>query len=263
MKTLPLAAALTAIVAAALAGLGPVAPAAAMDVMTVPEQCRVPEGLIRDIADFAHSAERVARERKLVIVAIGGASTQGLGASSPAAAWPTRLADILSKRLDAVEIKVFNFGVRRQLAKTAQERFKKDIATLHPSLVIWETGTVEAAQTMNPDEFVDTLAKGMDDVSAMQADLILMDPQYARGSALLINFQPFMEAMRLAASMPGVNLFPRHEIMHYWDGEGRLVPRTREEMTRGNDQIYDCIAELLAEVIDRGLRHGAQPTSRK
>lgn len=28
-------------------------------------------------------------------------------------------------------------------------------------------------------------------------------------------------------------------------------------MTRGNDQIYDCIAQLLADVIDRGLRRGA------
>lgn len=237
--------------------------AAIVDDMTVPEQCKVPEGLIRDIADFSHSADRVARERKLVIVAIGGASTQGLGASSPAAAWPTRLADILSRRLDAVEVRVFNFGVRRQSAKMAQERFTRDIATLHPSLVIWETGTVEAAQTLDPGEFVDTLGKGMDDVAAMQADLVLMDPQYARGSALLINFQPFMEAMRNAAAMPGVNLFPRHDIMHYWDSEGRLMPRTREEMTRGNDQIYNCIAELLAEVIDRGLRHGAHASSYK
>jgi lysophospholipase L1-like esterase len=231
--------------------------------MAVPERCRVPEGLIRDIADFSHSAERVARERKLVVVAIGGASTQGLGASSPAAAWPTRLADILSRRLDQVDVKVFNFGVRRQTARMVEERLARDVASLHPSLVIWETGTVEAAQTLNPDEFTETLAKGMDDVAAMHADLILMDPQYARGSALLINFQPFIEAMRRAAAMPGVNLFPRHDIMQYWDGEGRLIPRTREEMVRGNDQIYDCIAELLAEVIDRGLRHGAQSLIRQ
>ncbi|MGQ0675558.1 MAG: SGNH/GDSL hydrolase family protein [Rhodospirillales bacterium] len=257
MKAPPLLALL-----AAIAGLAAGAPAGAMDTMDVPELCRVPEGLIRDIAQFSHSADRVARERKLVIVAIGGASTQGLGASSPAAAWPTRLADILSRRLDAVEIKVFNFGVRRQTAKAAQERFARDIASLHPSLVIWETGTVEAALTLDPGEFIETLAKGMDDVGAMHADLILMDPQYARGSALLINFQPFMDAMRQAAQVPGVNLFPRHEIMLFWDGEGRLVPRTREEMTRGNDQIYGCVAELLAEVIDRGLRRGAQSTTR-
>ncbi len=258
MKAPFLAAVLAATVAVAF-----VAPAAALEDMAVPEQCKVPEGLIRDIADFSHSAERVARDRTLVIVAIGGASTQGLGASSPAAAWPTRLADILSRRLDAVEVRIFNFGVRRQTAKAAQERFTRDIATLHPSLVIWETGTVEAAQTLDPGEFIETLSKGMDDVGAMQADLILVDPQYARGSALLINFQPFMEAMHSAAAMPGVNLFPRHEIMRYWDSEGRLTPRTREEMTRGNDQIYNCIAELLAEVIDRGLRHGAQASSHK
>jgi lysophospholipase L1-like esterase len=247
---------------AAAALLAVLSPARATDTV-VPEQCRVPEGLIRDIAKFPHAAERLARERKLVIVTIGGASTQGLGASSPAAAWPTRLADILSRRLDAAEVRLFNFGVRRQTAKMAVERFARDIATLHPSLVIWETGTVEAALSLDPGEFAEALNKGVDEAAAMQADLILMDPQYARGSALLINFQPFMEAMRNAAALPGVNLFPRHDIMLYWDGEGRVVPRTREEMLRGNDQIYGCIAELLAEVIDLGLRQGAHAQAGK
>lgn len=237
--------------------LAAAAPARAADDAAVPENCRVPPGLIDDIADFPNAAARVARERKLVLVAIGGASTQGLGASSPAAAWPTRLADILSKRLDATEVRVFNFGVRRQTARAALERFARDIATLSPSLIIWETGTVEAAQTMDPDEFSETLTKGMDSVAAMHADLILMDPQYARGSALLINFQPFLDSIRQTAGLPGVNLFPRYDIMRYWDGEGRMIPRTREEMTRGNDEIYDCIAQLLAEVIDRGLRAAA------
>lgn len=228
--------------------------ARAADDANVAEQCRVPAGLIDDIADFPNAAKRVARQRKLSIVAVGGASTQGLGASSPAAAWPQRLGDILAKRLDAIEITVANLGLRRQTTRMALDRVARDVAPLHPDLVIWETGTVEAAQNLDPDDYADALTQVMDKTAALHADLILMSPQYARGTALLINFQPFLDAIRQTAGLPGVNLFPRYDIMRYWDEEGRLIPRTRQEMTRGNDEIYDCIAQLLAGVIDRGLR---------
>ena len=123
--------------------------------------------------------------------------------------------------------------------------------------MIWETGTVEAVRSEDMDEFPQALVDGMDLIVAMKADLILMSPQYARETERMINFQPYIDAMQQAAGLPAVNFFPRHAIMRYWAEHGGLVPATRVEMTRGNDQIYDCIAQLLADVIDRGLRRGA------
>ena len=223
----------------------------------VSAQCLVPDDLIADIADFPNSARHVVANRRLTIAAIGAASTAGTGASSPAAAWPSRLGELLSQRLSATDVSIVNLGVRGLTARRAVNRIAREVAAAKPDLVIWETGTVEAVRSEDLDEFPQALVDGMDQVVAMNADLILMTPQYARETERMINFQPYIDAMQLAAGLPGVNLFPRHAIMRYWAEQDRLVPATRVEMTRGNDQIYDCIAQLLADVIDRGLRRGA------
>ncbi len=239
---------------AALVAVSPAANAAEED---VPEQCRVPAALFDDLASFPNAAAHIAREGRITIVAIGGASTQGTGASSTATAWPARLEKALAKRLPGVDIRVVNMGLRGQTARQALERFPVEVARLKPDLVIWETGTVEAVRSEDTDLFPWTMAEGVDRLHEQHADVILMDPQYARGTALLINFQPYLDAIAQTATVPGVTLFPRHQIMRYWAENDRMVPASRAEMTRGNDMIYDCIAQLMAEVIEHGLKHGA------
>lgn len=242
-------------------GLALAAPATANE-MVVPERCRVPDRLIEDLATFPNAAQRLATEHRMTIVAIGASSTEGMGASSPAMAWPARLGDILAGRLSGVEVQIVNLGQRRQTARMILDRLRRDIAPLHPSMVIWETGTVEAVRAEDPAEFGNILMRGAETVAALHADLILMDPQYARDTARVINFQPYVDAVRQTAGLPDVNLFPRHDIMRYWSEEDRLTPRTRDEMIRGNDEIYDCVAQLLADVIDRGLRQAAHAQRR-
>ena len=254
MRSFALALTLTG---AVLAGPAAVVWADAGAAATVPEQCRVPEDLIADIADFPHAARHVAEDKRLIIVAVGAASTAGTGASGPAAAWPARLGDLLADRLNSTDVKVVNLGVRGLTARRAVDRIAKDVAAAKPDLVIWETGTVEAVRSEDMDEFPQALMDGIDLVGEMNADLILMTPQFARETERMINFEPYIYAMRQTAGLPAVNLFPRHAVMRYWAENDRLVPGSRVEMTRRNDQIYNCIAQLLAEVIDRGLRHGA------
>jgi len=229
---------------------------------TVAERCRVPEYLFDDLAAFPNAARHVATERRLTVVALGASSTQGTAASSPAKAWPARFAEILGGRLSAIDVHVVNLGMRGQTARDVVDRLPRDVAPLKPGLVIWETGTVEAVRATDPAEFAHLLMEGIDAMAQLGADVVLMDPQYARTTARLINFQPYLDALRQAAGLPDVNLFPRYEIMRYWAESGRLTPHTREEMTKGNDDLYDCMAQLLAEVIDRGLRQAAHAQRR-
>lgn len=196
--------------------LGAAALPAAANEMIVPERCRVPYSLIEDMASFPHAARRVASGHRLTIVAIGASSTEGAGASGPAAAWPARLGDILAGRLSAIDVQVINLGQRRQTARIVLDRVQRDIAPLHPGLVIWESGTVEAVRAEDPAEYAQILMQGAEAIAAMEADLIVMDPQYGRASAKVINFQPYVDAVRQTAGLPDVNLFPRHDIMRYW-----------------------------------------------
>lgn len=241
-----------------LAAMVSASPAHASD--TVPTQCRVPADLIDDIADFPNSARHVVDARKLTIVALGAASTAGMGASTPAAAWPQRLDEVLSTRLNAIDVKIVNLGKRGLTARAAVDRIQTEVAPLKPDLVIWETGTVEAVRSEDLDLFPGALMEGIDRIADLHADLILMTPQYARETERMINFQPYIDAMHQAAGLPAVNLFPRHAIMRYWTERNGLAPPSRVEMTRANDQIYDCIAQLLSDVIERGLRRAAHVT---
>jgi len=228
----------------------------------VPALCRVPEYLTADMTDFPNAAKRVAADRKLTIVAIGASSTEGTGASKMANAWPARLGEILAGRLPGVEVRVINMGKRSQSARMILDRLERDVAPMKPAIVIWETGTVEAVRSVDPAEFAYTLMRGAEIEARLGVDLILMDPQYARDTARMINFHPYMDAMRQTAGLPDVTLFPRHDIMRHWSEHERMTPRTRDEMTKGNDEIYDCVAQLLAEVIDRGLHQGPQALKR-
>jgi lysophospholipase L1-like esterase len=228
----------------------------------VPELCRVPAYMTADMVEFPNAARRLAEEGQLTIVAIGASSTEGTGASSKTKSWPARLGALLGERLAGVRVNVVNLGQRRQTARMVLDRLHHEVAQINPALVIWETGTVEAVRATDPAEFAQILTEGAALESEHGADLILMDPQYARDTARLINFQPYVDAVRQMAGLPDVNLFPRHEIMRYWSEEDRLTPRTRDEMTKGNDDIYDCVAQILADVIDRGLRHVAHAQRR-
>ena len=225
--------------------------------LSVEPRCEVPAALLSDPAEFPNAARHVGKGNHLTIVALGAASTEGTGASSPQTAWPMRLQEALVLRLPGTAVKVVNLGKRGSTAQQMLQRFNAEVVPAKPAIVIWEVGTVEAVRATDTEELHAALMEGMDQIEAMHADLILMDPQYARSTDLVINFQPYLQVIRQTADLPEVTLFPRHDIMRYWVEEGRIAPTTREEMVKGNDALYDCVAQLLAEVIDHGLSAAA------
>jgi acyl-CoA thioesterase-1 len=72
------------------------------------------------------------------IVAIGSSSTEGDGASSPAASYPSRLGIALAARFPTPKINVLNLGVGGQEAPDEAARFKRDVLANRPALVIWQ-----------------------------------------------------------------------------------------------------------------------------
>ena len=73
----------------------------------------------------------------MTIVAIGSSSTEGDGAKSKDASYPSRLNVALSARFPGNKINVLNLGVGAQEAPDEAARFKKDVSANNRSLVIW------------------------------------------------------------------------------------------------------------------------------
>jgi lysophospholipase L1-like esterase len=234
----------------------PLAAAGAAEPAHAPD-CSAPRDIVEDEPRLPGLAQQLRGKHPVTIVAIGGASTAGNATGNAAEdSYPRRLEDALRQRHPGIDITVVNKGVPRQTTQEMVERFPRDVYPLAPSLVIWETGTFDAARSYDIDLFADALEAGLADLRAHNLETMLIDMQYSRGTASVINFEPYLEAMRRIADVEDVYLFQRFEIMKYWSDNGVFsfgdVPK--ELRAQLAIDVYKCLAEQLAEAIDYAAR---------
>ena len=219
-------------------------------------QCAVPPDLIASDPTLPGLAKRFHDRQPVVIVAIGGASTAGIAAGGPAAAYPQRLQEALARRHPGVPITVINKGIPRQTTLEMIQRFAADVLAAKPNLVIWETGTVDAVRAVEIDEFATALDGGITALRAGGAAVMLVNMQYSPSLASVIDFGPYLDALDRAADLDDVYLFDRYEIMRYWNDNGRFnvvdVPSGKQIALAG--EIYRCLGETMAGAIDRAAR---------
>src|SRR6185369_12740066 len=140
-------------------------------------ECPVPERFYAFGPPLTKTAKALASRREVVIAALGGASTMGVAAGGLEFAWPARLASALAERFPRT--RVINFAVGRQTAKGGIERLDHDVLPLKPTLVIWETGTMEAVRGTDVDEFRQTVQSGIDKLRAAGTEVVLMNMQFS------------------------------------------------------------------------------------
>lgn len=214
-------------------------------------RCAVPQALIEPAAGLSAVAHALEHDTPVRIVAIGSGTTKGIGATGPAAAYPARLQSALQPRVKA-SVTMVNLGVQGQTANEMLARLKHEVMTHNPTLVLWETGTVDAVRGVPLDEFTTQLEAGINKLRRAGVDVLLIDPQYARHTARVVNILPFVEVMRTIAGMAQLVLFDRFEVMRHWVDNNifQLDERAAPRLAAGDiDKVYNCIGELLADVI--------------
>ncbi len=223
-------------------------PATADSDPPVTDRCAVPPELLDDGASFSDLTDPLRQGQPVVIVAIGGASTRGIGPIEQS--YPARLQVELSHRYPTSRIQVINLGVPRESAMEMLRRLPRDVLPLKPQLVIWETGTNDAVAGVTLDDFAQALKDGVELLRGAGIDVLLMDMQYSRQSVEVINFERYMETMQGIAEAGNARLFKRYTIMKYWSETGAFEfdgPRAgRQELAA---QVYDCIGRRLADAI--------------
>jgi lysophospholipase L1-like esterase len=225
--------------------------------MATPPDCRVPPELINDDPLLPLTAQRVRDKQPVTIVAIGGASTAGTAAANPEQeAYPRRLEDDLRRRHPDVPITVVNKGVARQTTQDMADRFSTDVYPLAPTLVVWETGTADAVRSLDVDLFATALEAGLTDLRNHKLDIVLINMQYSRSTASVINFEPYLETMQHTADVDDVYLFRRFEMMKYWSENGvfNFTDVPKEQRAPLAAQVYACLAERLADAIEHAIR---------
>ena len=237
-----------------LAGLLTAAPARAED---APQSCEVPAYLLKSESALPKVAEAVKSGHSLDILVVGSRSSTIN--TSDGSAYPGRLQAILRDKLPAVTV---NVSVELQVKKTAEEvaaGLVKLLEVKKPTLVIWQTGTVDAMRSVDPDDFRGAVDEGVAAVQKAGADVVLVNLQYSPRTETMISASPYLDNMRVVAQQHDVPLFDRFAIMHHWNDQGDFDLFSASHGIDLAKRVHDCLGRALSQfVIDAAHLDPAQ-----
>jgi lysophospholipase L1-like esterase len=238
-----------------LAGLLTAAAARAED---APQSCEVPAYLLTSESALPKVAEAVKSGRSLDILVVGSRSST-INSSDGAGAYPGRLQAVLRDRLPAITV---NVSVEIQAKKTAEETaagLAKLVEDKKPTLVIWQTGTVDAMRSVDPDDFRVAVDDGVAALQTAGADVILMNLQYSPRTETMISAPPYLDNMRVVAQQHDVPLFDRFAIMRQWNDTGDFDLFNASPGLDLAKRVHNCLGRALSTfLIDAAHLNPAQ-----
>jgi hypothetical protein len=237
-----------------LAGLFTAVHARAED---APQSCDVPAYLLATDSALPKVADVVKGGHPLDILVVGSrSSTINTGDGS---AYPGRLQAMLRDKLPSITV---NVSVEIQVKKTAEEvaaTLVKLVEAKRPTLVIWQTGTVDAMRSIDPDDFRTAVDEGVAAVQNEGADVVLMNLQYSPRTETMISVPPYLDNMRVVAQQHDVPLFDRFAIMRQWNDSGDFDLFSASHGIELAKRVHDCLGRALSTfVIDAAHLEPAQ-----
>ena len=237
-----------------LAGLLTGAPARAED---APQSCEVPAYLLTSESGLPKVADAVKSGHPLDILVVGSRSSTIN--TSDGTAYPGRLQAMLREKLPSVAV---NLSVELQVKKTADEAaggVAKLVEAKKPTLVIWQTGTVDAIRSIDPDDFRSAVDEGVAALQNAGADVVLMNLQYSPRTETMISATPYLDNMRVVAQQHDVPLFDRFAIMRHWNDQGDFDLFSASHGIELAKRVHDCLGRALSKfVIDAAHLSPAQ-----
>jgi lysophospholipase L1-like esterase len=210
-----------------------------------------------DHLPLKHVALRLAARAPLRIIAFGSSSTQGVGASSPAASYPSRLEVALRADLPAREdVVVLNRGIGGEDADDMAVRLRRVIAE-RPDLIIWQTGSNDPLRHVPLDRFVQETIAGVQQIRAAHIDVMLMEPQLCRELDGMSSTVRYRDALRAIGTGMAVPVIRRYDMMRGWLGDHELT--VTQMLSPDGLHMADGGYNKLAEAVAQDIVHRATP----
>jgi hypothetical protein len=218
--------------------------------------CPVPPALALTGIALPSARDAVQTQKRLTILAVGGAATNGVPAHRVELTTQARLGVHLREALPGIEVTVITRAAVRRPAQVTAGRLDADLAETRANLVIWGVGATEAAHHADPALLRTAIMAGAAKARAAGADLLLADLQYTPALARAMNLTPYRDAAVSAAASVGAPLLDRFALMRAWHESGVLdlaatSARARSDVTH---RLFDCVATALAEGIAAAVR---------
>ncbi len=232
-----------------LAGLLTAAPVRAED---APASCEVPAYLLTSESSLPKVAEAVKSGHSLDILVVGSRSSTIN--TTDGSAYPGRLQAMLRDKLPSVTV---NVSVELQVKKTAGEvasGLGKLMEVKKPTLVIWQTGTVDAMRSIDPDDFRAAVDEGVAALQNAGADVVLVNLQYSPRTETMISASPYLDNMRVVAQQHDVPLFDRFAIMRQWHDQGDFDLFSTSHGVDLAKRVHDCLGRALSQFVIEAAR---------
>ncbi|HWE79851.1 MAG TPA: SGNH/GDSL hydrolase family protein [Pseudolabrys sp.] len=213
--------------------------------------CHTVQNLSRFSIPLRHLAEKLSDRGSVTIVAIGSSSTQGAGASSPAANYPSRLRAELQKLYPHNKIVVINQGIGGEEVPDMLKRFDDAVVKTKPDLVLWQLGTNSVVRGHMSIEEGTLIRAGLKKIRLTGADVVLIDPQFAPKVIAKPEARRMVELIAVTAKQENVDLFRRYDVMKRWHDVDHLGfdAFVSPDGLHMNDWSYACMAKGLGQAI--------------
>jgi hypothetical protein len=213
--------------------------------------CEVPDYLLSGDTALPKVAAAIKAGGPLNILVIGSRSSTisvSTGASE-AAAYPGQMQAALKEQLPSIQV---NLTVEIQSKKTAGDivvGLDKLVAAKKPTLVIWQTGTVDAMRSVDSDEFRAAVAEGVVALRDAGTDAVLVNPQFSPRTESMISASAYLDNMRVVAQEHEVPLFDRFALMQKWSEAGDFDLYTAVHNSELAKKVHGCLGRALSQFI--------------
>jgi hypothetical protein len=211
------------------------------------EGCDIADNLLATDSVLQKVGDAIKAGRPLDILVIGSRSSTI--PQSEGSAYPARMQAAMKETLPQLTV---NLSVEIQAKTTAQDAsgsFAKLLEAKKPTLVVWQTGTVDAMRSVDPDDFHSAVDEGVVALQNAGADVILINPQYSPRTETMISLPPYIDNMRAVAQQHDIPLFDRFAIMHQWNDDGEFDLFSTSHGLELAKRVHDCLGRALSKFV--------------
>jgi acyl-CoA thioesterase I len=214
-----------------------------------PRDCAATAERDRIRAPLFRTVQKIVDHLPVKIVALGSSSTLGVGASTPAASYPRRLAEDLALRMPDQQITVLNRGINGDEARQTLARLDADVIAENPDLVLWQVGTNALLRNIPLEP--NSLREGITRMKRIGADIVLIDPQFAPRYISTTDAERMVSIISAVSAAAHVGIFHRFALMRRWHEVERLPLNTflSWDGLHMNDWGYACFAKSIGTAI--------------
>jgi len=211
--------------------------------------CSVPAYLLSTDATLPKVEAAFKARSPIRVLVIGSRSSTLSGPDGTASSYPARFEAALRSKLPGIEISVTTDLHPKETSADVAGKIEKIMQDRKPTLVVWQTGTVDAMRSIDPDDFRAALDSGLAALQKADADVILMNLQYSPRMETVLAATTYNDTLRVVAQEHGVPLFDRFSIMRAWSEAGDFDLFAQAHSIGVAARVHNCLGRALSKLV--------------